>query len=115
MILIKHRIVEALSSKDRNPFRIWLRSLSDLVAARVQARLYAVELGKLGDHKSVGSGICELRLHFGPGYRIYFAREGPLVIVLLGGGDKGSQGRDIKKAKVLWQQYKGAKYGQKKR
>lgn len=85
------------------------------MAARVQARLYSVELGNLGDYKNVGSGIFELRLHFGAGYRVYFAREGPVVIVLLGGGDTCNQSKDIKKAMILGKAYRGAKYVPKKR
>lgn len=59
--------------------------------------------------------MFELRLHFGPGYRIYFAREGPVVILLLGGGDKGSKRRDIARAKRLWKEYQGGRDVSKKR
>ena len=59
----------------------------------------------LGDHKSVGGGVSELRIDFGPGFRVYFGRRGRQVIVLLGGGDKRSQARDIKTAQELWRRY----------
>ncbi len=98
----------------RNPFRAWLDCLPERVAARIQARLYAVELGNFGDYKSVGSGVFELRLHLGPGYRIYFGREGAVVIVLLGGGEKGTQSRDIAKAKISWKKYTGGTHVSKK-
>ena len=69
--------------------------------ARIVARLRSVELGNLGDVKSVGQGISEMRFHFGPGYRIYFTRRDDVVIFLLVGGDKSSQKRDIERAKAI--------------
>lgn len=63
-------------------------------------------MGNLGDHRSVGDGVFELRLDFGPGYRIYFGRIGHQVILLLTGGDKSSQTKDITKAKQYWNDYK---------
>ena len=62
-------------------------------------------MGNLGDHKSVGEGVWEARVMFGPGYRIYFGKEGLSVILLLLGGDKSSQARDIRKARQLWKEY----------
>ena len=67
------------------------------------------EMGNLGDHKSVGGGIWEARLAFGPGYRIYFGKDGDLIIVLLLGGAKASQGRDIRRAQEFWRDYLEAK------
>ncbi|WP_208110539.1 type II toxin-antitoxin system RelE/ParE family toxin [Algoriphagus boseongensis] len=69
-------------------------------------RLQRVEAGNLGDVSAVGEGIEEFRIHYGPGYRIYFRRQGEKIILLLVGGDKSSQESDIKKAKALWNQYK---------
>lgn len=69
--------------------------------ARINARLRNVSLGNLGDVKSVGDGISEMRIPYGPGYRIYFMRRGLTLVVLLCGGDKGSQQRDIERAKRL--------------
>jgi putative addiction module killer protein len=72
-------------------------------------------MGNLGDHKSVGGGIWEARLAFGPGYRIYFGKDGDLIIVLLLGGAKASQGRDIRRAQEFWRDYLEAKrYGKTK-
>jgi putative addiction module killer protein len=80
-------------------FDDWVRGLADRKAkARVLARLEAVKLGNLGDVKSVGGGVRELRIHVGPGYRVYFAQSGKLVLLLLCGGDKSTQVRDIAKA-----------------
>ena len=110
MILIKYQIVEYVSSKGSNPFRQWLETLPRMIAARVQARLYAAELGNMGDHKALGDGVFELRLHIGPGYRVYFGREGRTLLLLLGGGKKGSQGRDIARAKRNLHAYRGTNH-----
>ncbi|MBA4299844.1 putative addiction module killer protein [Algoriphagus alkaliphilus] len=88
-------------------FDKWLKKLNDRkVKAKILLRLQRVEVGNLGDTSSVGEGIEEFRIHFGPGYRIYFRRQGERIILLLIGGDKSSQESDIKKAKALWNQYK---------
>lgn len=88
-------------------FDAWLRALRDRrAAARIQVRMDRLVLGNPGDVKPVGSGISEMRIDYGPGYRIYFTRRGPVVIVLLCGGDKGSQGRDIETAKALSNEWK---------
>ena len=88
-------------------FKRWIRGLRDRVAiARINARLRNVSLGNVGDARPVGDGLFEMRVHHGPGYRIYFLREGATV-VLLCGGDKGSQHRDIERAGKLakdWRQ-----------
>ena len=84
-------IREYLTADGRNPFREWLNALDVAVKARIQARVLRFEMGNLGDHKSVGGGVWESRLFFGPGYRIYFGKDGNSIIVLLIGGDKGSQ------------------------
>ncbi|GAB2483041.1 MULTISPECIES: type II toxin-antitoxin system RelE/ParE family toxin [Algoriphagus] len=88
-------------------FDKWLKKLNDRKAkAKILLRLQRVEAGNLGDVSSVGEGIEEFRIHYGPGYRIYFRRQGEKIILLLVGGDKSSQESDIKKAKALWNQYK---------
>ena len=92
---------------DREPFTEWLKSLRDQrTRKRIQNRIARIESGNLGDHKSVGDGVFELRLQFGPGYRIYFGEVDNTIILLLCGGDKSSQDRDIERAKVYWQEYK---------
>ena len=73
---------------------------------RIDARLLRVRLGNLGDAKSVGDGVHELRVSFGPGYRVYFGVDGPRIVVLLMGGDKSSQRSDIRRAKELWASYR---------
>lgn len=83
-------------------FRDWLVSLRDRKARlRIDDRLKRLASGNAGDTKSVGDGVQELRLHFGPGYRVYFIWRDGVLIILLNGGDKSSQARDIAKAKQL--------------
>ncbi|AUN96096.1 type II toxin-antitoxin system RelE/ParE family toxin [Pseudazoarcus pumilus] len=92
-------MVELIKS---STFDAWLRALRDRrTVARIQARLDRLAAGNPGDVKPVGSGISELRIDHGPGYRVYFTQRGPLVIVLLCGGDKSSQSRDIEQAKAI--------------
>jgi putative addiction module killer protein len=84
----------------------WLERLKDKKAkARIDLRLRSVELGNLGDTKSVGDGVCELRIHAGPGYRLYYGVRNKEVILLLCGGSKGSQRKDIAKAKEYWNEF----------
>jgi len=83
-------------------FQNWLDALRDRRAqARIAARLRLAEAGNLGDWKSVGEEVSEMRVHFGPGYRLYFTRRGRLLIVMLAGGDKSSQARDIRRAQRI--------------
>jgi putative addiction module killer protein len=85
-------------------FAAWLRALRDRRArARIQVRIDRLQLGLPGDTKPVGEGVSELRIDYGPGYRVYFVRRGRELIVLLAGGDKRTQDRDIKKAIQLAQ------------
>ena len=100
------RLVIYVTSAGRRPFRIWLESLKDETGrARVLARLERVEDGNLGDHKPVGGGVMELRVDYGPGYRVYCAQDGLITVVLLCGGSKGAQKRDISRAKDYWLDY----------
>ena len=104
----KNKIIRIYTDpKGRIPFEEWLKSTKDpALRARIRARLDRLSLGNYGDHKSVGDGIQELRLAFGAGYRIYYVDLDDVVIILLCGGDKSSQERDIKKAKGFWQELK---------
>jgi putative addiction module killer protein len=87
---------------ETDEYRRWFEGLRDLVAQfRIGARLRRLSLGNLGDFRSVGEGICELRIDYGPGYRLYFIWGGETVVILLAGGDKSSQQRDIERAKEL--------------
>lgn len=92
------------------PFTDWLSDLPDRQArARILARLERLEVGNLGDCKFLRHGVSELRVDWGPGYRVYFGRDGRTVIVLLCGGDKRKQDADIKRAAELWQEYTNRK------
>ena len=83
-------------------FRNWLASLRDMRAVmRIRARLDHLAHGLAGDSQPVGEGISEARVHYGPGYRLYYLRRGPVLIVLLAGGDKSTQDRDIKVARRI--------------
>ena len=83
-------------------FSNWFKSLRDRRAkARIQARIDRIELGNFGDVATVGEGVRELRIHYGPGYRVYFVQRGSVIVILLSGGDLSSQNSDIKKAKEL--------------
>jgi putative addiction module killer protein len=89
------------------PFDDWLLRLRDGQArARIAARIDRMQVGLRGDWKSVGAGVCELRVDCGPGYRIYFAQDGAALVLLLCGGDKRSQQRDIEVAHGYWQDYR---------
>jgi len=99
-------VLEYLTDNGRNPFREWLEGLKDRMArARVRVRLNRVRLGNFGDCKSVGRGVNEMRIPHGPGYRVYFGREGGAVVILLCCGDKRSQPRDIAVAQDYWEDY----------
>ena len=89
------------------PFTEWLNRLRDKMAqARIRVRLRQVEVGNFGDSETVGEGVIELRIHVGAGYRVYCARHGKLVVLLLCGGNKSSQAADIKQAKEYWSEWK---------
>ena len=91
----------------RSPFIEWAASLRDKVAkARIAVRLRQIETGNFGDSKPVGEGVIELRIHAGAGYRVYCGRHGESWVILLCGGDKDTQTKDISRAKVLWAEWK---------
>lgn len=94
----------------KSPFREWLWGLRDREARqRIGVRLNRIALGLVGDWKSVKGGVYELRVNYGPGYRAYFAQDGPRIVLLLCGGVKGTQDRDIRLAKEYWTDYQRRK------
>ena len=94
------------SAGRQEPFTEWLERLADRQArARIRARLDRIALGNLGDCRAVGKGVSELRINWGPGYRVYFARVGSVVLLLLCGGDKTTQQKDIQHAQTYLQDY----------
>lgn len=92
-------------------FQKWLDGLNDQKGrARVLKRIVAAESGNFGDCGSAGGGISEMRIHFGPGYRVYYAQRGEVVYLLIAGGDKATQKRDITRAKAIWKAVKEQGY-----
>ena len=99
------KVVEYIKD-DESAFEKWFLSLDSIAAAKVTTALYRLEQGNFSNVKSVGKGVSEYRIDYGPGYRIYFGRSGSHVIILIGGGTKKTQNKDIKKAYMLWKEYK---------
>ena len=94
-------------SDGSEPFTQWIRGLRDgATRNRIRQRIARVRLGNFGDTRSVGEGVQELRVPFGPGYRLYFGREGDAVVILLCGGDKSTQTRDIERAHDYWRDHR---------
>jgi putative addiction module killer protein len=92
------------------PFNQWLVALKDAkTTQRILARLNRIRSGNLGDCRAVGEGVCELRIHFGPGYRIYFGQDGETLILLICAGEKDTQPRDLRLAHAYWRDYKERK------
>ncbi len=102
------RRIEVYVTRDgKEPFTAWLRCLRDAKArALVRVRIDRVSFGNFGDCRPVGEGVHEFRIDFGPGYRVYFGIDGEVVIVLLCGGDKSAQQRDIRRAQEYWKDYR---------
>jgi putative addiction module killer protein len=100
------RIVEYLTVEGRSPFADWFADLNPQAAAKVTSTLLRIELGNLASLKSIGGGILESRIDWGPGYRIYLAREGGDLVILLTGGTKRRQQQDIETARANWKDYK---------
>ena len=94
-----------MTSEGGGPFDEWFFNLDAQTQARIDARLDRVSLGNFGDRKSIGEGIYELRFFFGPGYRVYYGLAGRQVVLLLVGGDKKGQNKDIQAAQRLWATY----------
>ena len=89
---------------EKAPFSDWLNSLDRPVKARIMTRMDRLRRGNFGDSKSVGEGVFELRMVFGPGYRVYYGRQGQEIVILLCGGDKSSQTSDIARAQAFWRE-----------
>lgn len=100
---------EYIDHSGRNRFEEWLERLESSAQARITVSLDRLERGNLSAVKSVGEGVQELRLDFGPGFRIYFGRDGDRLVILLCGGTKSRQQADIAAAQKLWKEYKDRK------
>lgn len=103
------KIVEYLDAAGASPFAVWFGALDFQAAAKVTVALARIEIGNLSNVKSVGSGVLECRIDWGPGYRVYFGRKGEELVILLAGGTKRRQQQDIAHALARWQDYKQRK------
>jgi putative addiction module killer protein len=100
---------EYLDPRGQSSYTDWFEPLDAPAAAKVTAALVRLQHGNFSNVKGVGSGVFEYRIDFGPGYRVYFGKDGDALVILLGGGTKKHQQRDIESAKTLWEAYKRRK------
>ena len=108
-LVLPFRVIELryyLGSDGKSPFEDWFSNLDAAAAAKVSVALARVEQGNLSNVKGVGEGVLEYRIDWGPGYRVYFGRDGDVLVILLTGGIKRRQQRDIETAKALLADYK---------
>jgi putative addiction module killer protein len=103
--VMKYEIREYVED-GRSPFARWFNRLAPVTAARIDKYIRRMAQGNFGDFKSVGGGVQELRVDYGPGYRVYYGRDGGCLVILLAGGSKRSQAKDIAEAKDRWARYK---------
>lgn len=102
----KFELLEYITEAGASPFHDWLNSLKDRSArARIRVRLNRIRLGNLGDCKPVGKGVSELRVDYGPGYRVYFGKTDTTIVLLLCGGSKQTQPQDIRLAHEFWAEF----------
>ena len=102
----KHEVFYYKTRDGKVPFLDWLYSLKNKITrAKIRVQIDRVAAGNFGDHHSVGNGVWELRMNYGPGFRIYYGLAGRKIILILLGGDKKSQEKDIKLAKKCWEDY----------
>ena len=102
-------IREYLTAQGRSPFGQWFEGLNAPAAARIATAMVRIEQGNLSNAKGVGEGVLEYRIDFGPGYRVYFGKDGQALVILLAGGTKTRQQRDIEAAQAHWADYKRRK------
>lgn len=100
-------VIEEFEQEDGSrPFQKWFSSLNVPAALKVRTAIIRMEMGNFSSIKAVGQGVSESKIEFGPGYRVYFGKDGDKLVILLGGGTKKRQNLDIKKAKQYWKDYK---------
>lgn len=99
-------LVVYVTEEGKAPFDDWFNKLDTAAALKIRTALARIETGNLGDVKHVGQGVSERRITFGPGYRVYFGQDGDKLVILLCGGTKKRQSKDIEQAKAFWHDYK---------
>ena len=102
-------VLEFLERDGASPFGNWFAALDATAAAKITTAVRRLELGNFSNVKGVGAGVFEYRIDFGPGYRVYFGKDGDALVILLGGGTKKRQDRDIATAHMRWKDYKKRK------
>ena len=102
-------IREYLDAQRRSPYATWFNRLNAQAAAKIATALTRMENGNFSNTEGVGAGVFESKIDFGPGYRVYFGKDGATIVILLGGGTKKRQQRDIDAAQERWQEYKRRK------
>jgi putative addiction module killer protein len=105
---VEYKVLEFLED-DRSPYAEWFNALDAVAAARVDRYVRRMEQGNLGTSRSVGQGVQELKIDYGPGCRVYYGRDGAKLVILLGGGSKKRQTKDIRDAQERWARYKTMK------
>jgi putative addiction module killer protein len=100
-----------VAADNQQPFAAWFAELEAVARAKITRAIVRLEQGNFSNVKSVGGGVFEYRIDFGPGYRVYFGQDGPVLVILLTGGSKKRQQRDIDSAHEYWQDYKRSKRG----
>lgn len=103
------KLVEYQTKEGTSPFAEWYDGLDAIAAAKVTVAMVRMEQGNFSNAKGVGAGVQEFRIDFGPGYRVYFGKDGDRLVILLAGGTKKRQQRDIEAAQARWQDYKRQK------
>lgn len=106
---MKTIIKEYINIQGHSLFAKWFNDLDGIAGAKITTALYRLEQGNFSNVKSVGNGVLEYKIDFGPGYRIYFGKDGSELVILLCGGSKKQQDKDIKLAKQNWDEYKKRK------
>ncbi len=104
-------IIKEYLREELSPFGEWFNNLDSVAASKVTTALYRLKYGNFSNVQSVGGGVSEYKIDFGPGYRIYFGQDENILIILLIAGTKKTQSKDIEKAKMFWQEYKARKKG----
>lgn len=104
-------IREFLDQQGRSPFGLWFEGLDPMAAVKITTAITRMSLGNFSNAKGVGEGVLEYRIDYGPGYRIYFGKDGDRLVILVAGGTKKRQQADIKTAQARWAEYRKRKAG----